>query len=274
MARYVLALDQGTTSSRAILFDHAGRVVAAWRSASSRRSSPRRAWVEHDPEDIWTSQLAARARMRCARPGAAPTDIAAIGITNQRETTIVWERDRAARPQRHRLAEPPHRRPLRRAEGARAGRHRSARKTGLVDRRLLLRHQAQVAARQRPRRARARRARRAALRHRRHLPHLAAHRRPRARHRLLQRLAHAALQHPHAATGTTSCCASSASRAPMLPRVLPSSARLRRDRPATSSARPSPSPASRATSRRRPSARPASRPAWRRTPTAPAASCC
>ncbi|HEX6989262.1 MAG TPA: glycerol kinase GlpK [Bacillota bacterium] len=90
MARYVLALDQGTTSSRAILFDHGGRVVAV-RNQEFRQLYPRPGWVEHDPADIWDSQLQV-ARAVIDEAGAAPGDIAAIGITNQRETTLVWDR--------------------------------------------------------------------------------------------------------------------------------------------------------------------------------------
>ena len=90
MGRYVLALDQGTTSSRAILFDHGGRVVAV-KNQEFRQIYPRPGWVEHDPYDIWHSQLqVAREVMQMA--GVGPGDIAAIGITNQRETTLVWDR--------------------------------------------------------------------------------------------------------------------------------------------------------------------------------------
>jgi glycerol kinase len=90
MARYVLALDQGTTSSRAILFDtHGAPAAVAQREFPQHFPAP--GLVEHDPEDIWNSQLAT-AQDALRRAGAAPTDIAAIGVTNQRETTIVWER--------------------------------------------------------------------------------------------------------------------------------------------------------------------------------------
>jgi glycerol kinase len=90
MATYVLALDQGTTSSRAILFDHGGRVVAV-RQREFPQLYPQPAWVEHDPEAIWTSQLDV-AREVVHDSGLGPSDLAAIGITNQRETTLVWER--------------------------------------------------------------------------------------------------------------------------------------------------------------------------------------
>jgi glycerol kinase len=88
--QYVLALDQGTTSSRAILFDHSGTVVAA-AAHEFPQGYPAPGHVTHDPEAIWSSQLAA-ARDVLRTSGAAARDIAAIGVTNQRETTIVWER--------------------------------------------------------------------------------------------------------------------------------------------------------------------------------------
>jgi glycerol kinase len=88
--RYILALDQGTTSSRAIVFDHSGRIVAQ-SGREFRQIFPRAGWVEHNPEDIWNSQLeTAREALRMAGTGAG--DIAAVGITNQRETVVVWER--------------------------------------------------------------------------------------------------------------------------------------------------------------------------------------
>ena len=90
MGRYVLALDQGTTSSRSILFDAAGRAVAsAQREFTQHYPAP--GWVEHDPEEIWATQSATIAEALAA-VGARGTDIAAIGITNQRETTVLWER--------------------------------------------------------------------------------------------------------------------------------------------------------------------------------------
>jgi glycerol kinase len=95
VARYVLALDQGTTSSRAILFDRAGALVAADQYEFPQHF-PKPGWVEHDPEEIWDSQLRA-ARGVMAKAGARGVDLAAIGITNQRETALVWER-RSGRP--------------------------------------------------------------------------------------------------------------------------------------------------------------------------------
>ncbi len=86
----IMALDQGTTSSRAILFDHDGsiRFVA---QREFRQIYPQSGWVEHDPEEIWSTQSAV-ARDVLAKNNISSTEIAAIGITNQRETTVVWER--------------------------------------------------------------------------------------------------------------------------------------------------------------------------------------
>jgi glycerol kinase len=87
---YILALDQGTTSSRAILFDEAG-AIAAVAQHEFRQFYPQAGWVEHDPVEIFTSQLSCAVEA-LAKAGAAPKDVAALGITNQRETVIVWER--------------------------------------------------------------------------------------------------------------------------------------------------------------------------------------
>ncbi len=87
---YVLALDQGTTSSRAIVFDESGSAVAM-AQREFQQIFPRPGWVEHDPKEIWESQLAVT-REALARAGLGAADVAALGITNQRETTIVWDR--------------------------------------------------------------------------------------------------------------------------------------------------------------------------------------
>ena len=88
--RYLLALDQGTSSSRSIVFDTQGHIVAG-AQREFRQIFPRPGWVEHDPQEIWSSQLAtAQEALRTANIAAA--DVAAIGITNQRETTLVWNR--------------------------------------------------------------------------------------------------------------------------------------------------------------------------------------
>jgi glycerol kinase len=89
--RYVLALDSGTTSSRALLFDRGGAIVGSGQQEFPQ-IFPKPGWVEHDPRDIWESQMGAtREALRSA--GATSRDIAAIGITNQRETTILWDRE-------------------------------------------------------------------------------------------------------------------------------------------------------------------------------------
>lgn len=87
---YVLALDQGTTSSRAILFNHEGIPVGQV-SQEFPQIYPQPGWVEHDPRAIWESQVAV-ARRVVAEAGIHPEEVAAIGITNQRETTVVWDR--------------------------------------------------------------------------------------------------------------------------------------------------------------------------------------
>src|ERR1700712_1322729 len=87
---FVLALDQGTTSSRAIVFDDSGSAVAM-AQREIQQIFPRPGWVEHDPLEIWESQLAT-AREALAKAGLVAGDIASIGITNQRETTVVWNR--------------------------------------------------------------------------------------------------------------------------------------------------------------------------------------
>ena len=92
MKKYILALDQGTTSSRAILFDHAGQIQSIAQKRIYPDISGNPDGVEHDPLEIWSSQasMASEARLKI---GAAVSEIAAIGITNQRETTVVWDRE-------------------------------------------------------------------------------------------------------------------------------------------------------------------------------------
>jgi glycerol kinase len=88
--RFVLALDQGTTSSRAILFDHSGRSVGAVHREFTQ-IYPQPGWVEHDPETLWASQIGV-AHEVLERTGVRPEEVAAIGLGNQRETTLVWDR--------------------------------------------------------------------------------------------------------------------------------------------------------------------------------------
>jgi glycerol kinase len=88
--KYVLSLDQGTTSSRAILFDHDGK-IAGTAAHEFPQIYPSSGWVEHDPFEILTSQLSSAIEVM-GKAGVRPRDVAALGITNQRETTIVWDR--------------------------------------------------------------------------------------------------------------------------------------------------------------------------------------
>jgi glycerol kinase len=85
---HILALDQGTTSSRAIVFDDAGRSVGLAQREFTQ-IFPRPGWVEHDPGEIWATQIGV-ATEALGRASLRPRDVAAIGITNQRETAIVW----------------------------------------------------------------------------------------------------------------------------------------------------------------------------------------
>jgi len=91
MQKYILSLDQGTTSSRAILFDRGGRILGM-EQQEFRQIYPRPGWVEHDPHEIWNTQLGVAQKLlqRLSVDGSA---IAAVGITNQRETTLVWDRN-------------------------------------------------------------------------------------------------------------------------------------------------------------------------------------
>ncbi len=88
---YILALDQGTTSSRAIVFDHDGAIKAVAQKEFTQMF-PTAGWVEHDPQEIWASQIGVAVEA-LGRSQVRPKDLAAIGITNQRETTIVWDRE-------------------------------------------------------------------------------------------------------------------------------------------------------------------------------------
>ncbi|BAU54984.1 glycerol kinase GlpK [Mucilaginibacter gotjawali] len=89
--KYILALDQGTTSSRAIIFDHQGQIMSVAQKEFTQ-IFPQPGWVEHDPNEIWSSQAGVAAEVT-AKFGINGTNISAIGITNQRETTIVWNRE-------------------------------------------------------------------------------------------------------------------------------------------------------------------------------------
>ena len=90
MGTYLLSLDQGTTSSRAILFDREQNILGVAQKEFTQ-FYPREGWVEHDPMEVWSSQYGVMMEV-IAQSGVNPAEIAAIGITNQRETTILWDR--------------------------------------------------------------------------------------------------------------------------------------------------------------------------------------
>src|SRR5687768_12622648 len=91
MSQYVAAIDQGTTSTRFIVFDHGGNVIAVDQK-EHRQIYPQPGWVEHDPLEIWVrTQEVIKGALKVH--GLQPADIAAIGITNQRETTVVWDKN-------------------------------------------------------------------------------------------------------------------------------------------------------------------------------------
>ena len=255
---FVLAIDQGTTSSRAIVF-RSDISIAATAQQEFPQHFPASGWVEHEPEDIWTSTVAV-CREALEKAGLKAKDIAAIGITNQRETTVVW--DRATGQAVHRAIVWQDRRTadicaklkgegheptisaktgliidpyfsgtkvawiLDHVPGARERAGRGELMFGTVDCYLLV----------------------------------AADRRQGARDRRHQRLAHAAVQHPHRRVGrrTLKAAARAALDAAGGKRLL---RQIRRQRRRACSAAPSRFQASPATSRPRPSARPASRPA-------------
>lgn len=91
MPDYILSLDQGTTSSRAIIFDRGGNIVSLAQKEFTQ-IYPQPGWVEHDPAEIWSTQVSVAAEA-IAKSGITPKDVTALGITNQRETTIVWDRE-------------------------------------------------------------------------------------------------------------------------------------------------------------------------------------
>ena len=190
---FILALDQGTTSSRAIVFDRAGAIRAVAQK-EFRQMFPQPGWVEHDANEIWETQLGVAAEA-IVRAGIGARDIAAIGITNQRETTVVWDR-KSGKPivQCHRLAGPAYCVFLRRTESARAravvrGKDRSRARC------VFFGHQAALDTRQCRGRAGEGGGRRTRVRHDRQLADLEIVRRKIPRDGRKQRIAHAALQY-------------------------------------------------------------------------------
>src|SRR6056297_2502839 len=96
MQKYILSLDSGTTSNRGILFNYSGEITSTAQQ-EFEQIYPRPGWVEHRPADIWDSQLLV-AREVIEKQGISASEIAAIGITNQRETTLIWNRETGERP--------------------------------------------------------------------------------------------------------------------------------------------------------------------------------
>jgi len=202
MTKFILALDQGTTSSRAILFDRAGRIHGAAQQ-EFRQIFSQPGWVEHDANEIWQSQLAVMQQVLKDKQVAA-SDIAAIGITNQRETTVVW--DRATGQAVHRAIVWQDRRTADICAKLKGEGHEPAisAKTGLIIDPYFSGTKVAWILESRARRAGACGARRIAVRHRRLLSAVASHGGPRARDRCHQRLAHAAVQYPHRGVGRRS----------------------------------------------------------------------
>ena len=225
--RYILALDQGTTSSRALVVDQRGAILStAQREFTQILPTP--GHVEHDPEEIW--QTAAHGRPRSARagwaskPGSSPPSASPTSARppsfGSAPTAAPWptpSSGRAASPRRSAIGSMPNGlEPLFRE------------KTGLVIDAYFSATQDQASARHRAGPAARGRGRRHPVRHGRFVSHLAAHRR-RARHRRQQRQPHAAVQHPHARLGRRAAADLRACRAAMLPEVPP----LERGRMAT-----------------------------------------
>ena len=201
---FLLALDQGTTSSRAIVFDDGGSIVASAQK-EFRQHYPQPGWVEHDPLEIWETQ-AGVAALALREAGLRAADIAALGITNQRETTVVWERA-TGRPIHNAIVWQDRRTAAACDSLKAAGLEPLIReKTGLVPDAYFSGTKVAWILDHRPRRPADGGGGAARLRDDRHLADLEPHRRRPARHRLLQRLPDDALQHPYGATGMTSSC--------------------------------------------------------------------
>ena len=275
MSRFILALDQGTTSSRAIVFDRDGAVVSMAQQEFPQ-IFPGPGHVEHDPEAIWSSQLADRARgARQGRASRPPTSPRSASPTSARRRSCGSARPASPSPTRS-SGRAASRAPIcdrLKADGPRGD--CSGAKTGLVRRCLLLRHQDQAPARHDPRPARPRRARRGPVRHRRHVPDLAADRRHASTSPTSATPAARCSSTSTRSSGTTSCCALLDVPRAMLPEVRVVERGLRRHRCRRCFGARDPD-----RRRRRRSAGGALRPGVlrarhaRRTPTAPAASCC
>jgi glycerol kinase len=200
MPDHILAIDQGTTSTRCMAFDAALTPVAVTQREFAQ-IFPAPGWVEHDPEEIWDTTVAT-VRDAMAKAGLAAKDIAGIGITNQRETTIVWDRQ-SGKPI-HNAIVWQDRRTADVCAALREAGHEAAitAKTGLVlDPYFSLRHQDRLDPGSRRRRARGGGVRAARVRDRRCVPVVAADRRPRACDRRYQWGAHPPARYPHGHMG-------------------------------------------------------------------------
>ena len=253
---HLLAIDQGTTSSRAMVFDRAGRSLGQAQKELTQHF-PKPGWVEHRAEDLWADSRAV-AEGALADAGIAAGDVAAIGITNQRETTLLWDREsgEALHPaivwQDRRTAEL--------CDDLKSDGHEPGvqAKSGLLLDPYFFGQQARLAARQSARRPGPGRARQARLRHGRLFPSLAADRGPGARNGRDQRGPHLAVRHPCPGLGRSAlgavpdpagrCC-----------RRCATATRSSGPRRPASSVVPCRSPASPGTSKPPASARPASR---------------
>ena len=196
MAKYIMALDAGTTSNRCILFDREGN-ICSMAQKEFRQMFPNPGWVEHDANEIWSTQLGVAVEAM-SKIGASAKDIAGIGITNQRETVIVWDKE-TGEPVYHAIVWQCRRTSEMADELKARGLEECFRaKTGTDHRRLFLRHKAQVDSRQCGGSQRAGGERRTSLRNRGDLADLEADQGQSACDRLLQRVAdHAVLTSTH-----------------------------------------------------------------------------
>ena len=221
--KYILSLDQGTTSSRAILFDNEQNILCV-QQREFEQIYPHQGWVEHNPMEIWSSQYGVMNEV-IAQSGVDPRDIAGIGITNQRETTILWERA-TGRPVYNAIVWQCRRTAAHRATSCSrpTGMDEYIREnTGLVPDAYFSATKIKWILDHVPGAREKAEAGGAAVRHGGHLADLEADGRQGPCDRLHQRQPHHALQHPARWTGTRSCCRRWTSPADMLPEVRDSS---------------------------------------------------
>ena len=269
MKEFIGAIDQGTTSTRFIVFDHAGEIVAIDQREHAQ-ICPRPGWVEHDAAEIWRNTRAViEGALEKAR--LAKSALAAVGVTNQRETTVLWDKATGA-PLHNAIVWMDMRTDALVASFALDGGRIGCAARPACRSPPISRAETRLAPRPHPPCARARGARRGAVRHDGQLADLEPDRRRGGRaacHRRHQRLAHAAHESRDARLG--GAVAAALRYSPRLPARISSSSEVYARVAARSTAFRS--PARSATSMRRCSGRPALRPATSRTPMAPAASC-